>query len=60
MPERALRVAVLITEVDGSSMARCFTHYDYLEKTGRIEMLGRWQVFDADVAVFQRCLGEKR
>ena len=54
MPERALRVAVLITEVDGSSMARCFTHYDYLEKTGRIEILGRWQVFDADVAVFHR------
>ena len=51
---RPWRVAALITEVDGSSMARCFTHYDYLEKTGRLTMLTRWQVFDADVAVFHR------
>ena len=54
---RPLRVAVLITELDGSSFARCYTLYNQLEKQGRVRMLGRWQAFDADVAVFHRYWG---
>ena len=54
MSQRPLKVAALITDVDGSSMARCFTAYNYLENHGRIEMLTKWQIFDADVVVLHR------
>ena len=51
---RPLRVSVLITEIDGSSLARCFLPYDCLEQAGELTMLDRWRSYDADIVVFHR------
>jgi len=44
----------LITEIDGSSLVRCFLPYDCLEQAGELVMLDRWRSYDADIVVFHR------